>query len=156
MGVTVHRHAGRKRVIRAIRSLRLLIGPHNAVNFLAAFVLLINSAVPYWHAAQKAQAWALAFSEPAVKHQAALDGGVECPMHSIGGGEKKGSEAPPGKKPCPLCQALQLLSPGVTQPGFAYLPCAAPVKAAFLPHRVALQTGRQTQEQGRPRAPPLA
>jgi hypothetical protein len=155
MGVKWNRHTGRVRVIGAMPRLRPLFGPKNAVSLFAAFVLLINAAVPYWHAAQKAQAWAAAFSEPAVKHQAAMAAGVECPLHDALGGEKK-DDGGASKKPCPLCQALQLFSPGVAQPSFAFQPCAEPGIAAFVPHRIELGYGPAIPEQGRPRAPPLA
>jgi hypothetical protein len=155
MGVKWNRHTGRVRVISAMPRLRAFLGSKNAVSLVAAFVLLINAAVPYWHAAQRAQAWAAAFSEPALKHRAAMAAGVECPLHSALGGEKK-DDGGAGKKPCPLCQALQLFSPGVAQPSFAFLPCAAPALAAFLPPRIELGHSRAIPEQGRPRAPPLA
>ncbi len=83
--------------------------------------------------------------------------GVECPLHQAGTSEKKGTdEAPANKKPCPLCQALQLFSPGVAQPGLVFIPSAPPAFAALVPSQVELKAARVTAEQGRPRAPPLA
>jgi len=137
--------------------LRLRGTPRNAVILFAALVLLFNAAVPYWHAAQRAQAWALALADSDAKHKAALAGGEECPLHNAGtDGQKGGDEAPLSKKPCPLCQALQMFSPGLTQPGFLFVPSAPLAIAAFVPHRLELKSGRETAEQGRPRAPPLA
>jgi len=157
MGKKGRRHTGRRSACRAVGLLRLWGNPRNAIILFATVVLLFNAAVPYWHAAQRAQAWALALAEPAAKHHATLAGGVDCPLHNNGtGGQEGGDEAPLGKKPCPLCQALQLFSPGLAQPGFIVVPCAPPAVAAFVPHRLELKSGRETAEQGRPRAPPLA
>ncbi len=151
MGRNGHRLAGRRRASCAAGLLRPWASLRDAVSLFAALLILTNAAVPYWHAAQKAQAWASAFANPAMAD------GVECPLHNSGtGGQKGGGEAPLTKKPCPLCQALQLFSPGVTQPGFAFLPCGPLAVAAFIPHRVELKSSRETAEQGRPRAPPLA
>ncbi len=157
MGVNGHCQTARRGAKRAIALMRLRTGARNAVNLLSALVILINAAVPYWHAAQRMAVWAAASAEPQAKHHAAMAGGAECPMHQAGTSEQKGGdETPPTKKPCPLCQALQLFSPGVTQPSLAFLPCAPAAVAAFVPHRLELKSGRETAEQGRPRAPPLA
>lgn len=157
MGVGWNRHTGRNRVIRASGFLRPLLGAKHAISLFAAFIILLNAAVPYWHAAQRVQAWAAALSQPAAEHLPAMAGGVECPLHSAHAAHKQGSgEAPPRLKPCPLCQALQLFSPGVAQPSFAYLPCAQPSVAAFTAHRIELALSHEIPEQGRPRAPPLA
>lgn len=149
-------HAGRKRVLRVTPFARPLFRSKNAVSFFAAFVLLINAAVPYWHAGQKAQAWAAAAASEHA-HHAAMQAGAECPLHAAGSAEKKGGEeAPPAGKLCPLCQALQLFSPGVAQPSFVFLPCDGPDIAAFVPQGTELRRGFEIPEQGRPRAPPLA
>lgn len=157
MGKNGHRVTGRRRAFCAAGLLRPWPSLRNAVNLFAALLILANAAVPYWHAAQKAQAFASALADPAANHNAAMAEGVECPLHNSGtSGQKDGDQTPHNKKPCPLCQALQLFSPGLTQPGFAFLPCAPLAVAAYIPHRVELKSGRETAEQGRPRAPPLA
>ncbi len=157
MGKKGHRQIGRRRASCATGLLGLDASRRSAISLFAALLILTNAAVPYWHAAQKAQAWAAARTDPHAMHHAAMAAGIECPLHSVGTGGQKGSdEAPLSKKPCPLCQALQLFSPGTTQPGFVFLPCAPLAVAAFVPHRVELKAGHDILERGRPRAPPLA
>ncbi len=152
-----HGQGGRARAFCAADLLRLCAGQRKSLTFLAALVLLVNAAVPYWHAAQKLQVWTSAYAEPQAKHQAAMAAGVECPLHHAGTSEKKGTdEAPANKKPCPLCRALQLFSPGVALPGFALDACAPDAVAASVPHRTELKLARYTGEQARPRAPPIA
>jgi hypothetical protein len=148
---------GRRGASCAASCMRAWASPQIAVSLFSALLILANAAVPYWHAAQKAQAWASAIAAPPAMRHAAMAAGVDCPLHNAGTGRQKdGDKAPASKKPCPLCQALQFFSPGVTRPGFAFLPCAPLAVAAFVPHRVELKTGQDIAEQGRPRAPPLA
>lgn len=151
MGVRGHPQIGRRCAIRASGLLRLFPSGGETLGLFAAILILINAVVPYWHSAQKVQAWAAASAH------AAMDAAVECPLHVNGPeGQKDSGKAPIGEKPCPLCQALQLFSPGVAPPAFTFVPCASIEAAALVPSLAELKSGRLTREDGRPRAPPLA
>lgn len=157
MGKKGYRLTGRVRASRAIALLRLFACQREAVAFLAALILLVNAAVPYWHAAQMAEAGAAALAKQHAAHHAAMSAPAGCPLEHAGtAGQTGGDEAPLSKKPCPLCQALQLFSPGVAQPGFAFVPCAPHTVAALVPHQAELVVARYAGVQARPRAPPLA
>ncbi len=157
MGKKGYGQAGRARAIRAAALLRLWACRRETAGFFAALVLLLNAAVPYWHAGQKLQAFASAFAEPHARHHIASFAKLECHQKAGGTSEKRGGdEAPPNKQSCPLCQALQFFSPGVAQPGLAFVPSAPPAFAALVPSQVELKAARFIAEQGRPRAPPLA
>jgi hypothetical protein len=143
--------------LRAAELLRLLASQRKALSFFAALLLLLNAAVPYWHAAQKAQAWASAYANPDVRHNAPKAAELECHRQDGAASEQKdNNQAPANKQSCPLCKALQHLSLGVAQPDFAFIPCAPPTFAILLPSKVELKAARDIAEQGRPRAPPLA
>ena len=84
-----------------------------ALGFLATLLLLFNAAVPYWHAAQKVQAWASAYADPEARHEAQTYAELEC--HHLDGAapEQRGSDQPPSKtQTCPLCKALAALFAG--------------------------------------------
>lgn len=151
MGVRGHPQTGRRCAIRASGFLRLFPSGGETLGLFAAILILINAVVPYWHSAQKMQAWAAASAH------AATYGAVECSLHANGPeGQKDSGKAPNGEKPCPLCQALQLFSPGVAPLAFTFVPCASVEAAVPVPPLAELKSGRLTREDGRPRAPPLA
>jgi hypothetical protein len=144
-------------VSRASGILRLAPRQVKAVSLFAACLLFIGSLVPSWHAAQKAAAQASVLAGLQTVSQDAVIGVPYCHNADSGAPGQKGSDGTPLKsKSCPLCLALQLFSCGVTQPGLTILPNARLAAATFIPHRTELKAGRETAEQGRPRAPPRA
>jgi hypothetical protein len=156
MGAKGHRHSRRARALRAAGQLRLWFCRRQTLSFLAAAVLLLNAAVPYWHAGQRLQAWASAYAEPQGKHD--VSAVLEC--HYDGGsvpGQQDSNQLPLQKQACPLCKALLLFSPGAAPPVMAFVPCA-PLAAVALaaPAAVELVPAAYGGEQARPRAPPLA
>jgi len=157
MGIVGHRLAGAKRAHRAAGRLRLTGRQRNAVSLFAALVIILGALIPSWHAAQK---MAAQDSPPADRQSAHSAGHSTAPhCHGIDGGtseQKRGDGAPIKQKPCPLCLALQLFSPGVAQPDFIFLPCAQLAVAAFVPHYAKLKAGREPAGLARPRAPPAA
>jgi hypothetical protein len=42
-----------------------------ALGIIFAALLLLNAAAPYWHAAQKLQAWTSAYAGPEARHESA-------------------------------------------------------------------------------------
>jgi hypothetical protein len=152
-----HWQSGRAGALRAFKLLCLLASQRKALSFFAALVLLFNAAVPYWHAAQKAQAWASAYRVPQAKHESLPSAELECHHRDGAAPAQTGNDqAPPDKQSCPLCKALQHLSPSIAPPVFVFIPCAPPAFAALVPSKVELKAARNIAEQGRPRAPPLA
>ncbi len=153
MGANGHRLTGGKHARHAAALLRLGCSPGNGVILFAALVILVGAFIPSWHAGQKMAAEAAALAELQTGHSQEFD------CHhtpSTPSGQNKSDGAPAKQKPCPLCLALQLLSPGLTQPGVVLLPRASHAVAAFVPDRAELKLGRETAGEARPRAPPLA
>jgi hypothetical protein len=152
-----YRRGGRVSALRAAALLYILTRQRKALGFLAALLLLLNAAVPYWHAAQKIQAWTSAYADPEARHEAPLSLAFECHQENVAAPEQQdGKQAPASKLPCPLCQALQLFSPGTAPPAFAFLPSAPHAVAASLPRPAELRGTGHTAGQAQPRAPPLA
>ncbi len=145
-------------VLHVMGLLHFSIRQTKALGFLATLLLLFNAAVPYWHAAQKVQAWASAYADPEARHEAQTYAELEC--HHLDGAapEQRGSDQPPSKtQTCPLCKALLLFSPGAAPPAVAFLPRTAPaIAAAAIPPLAELMAAAHAGEQARPRAPPLA
>jgi len=128
-----------------------------ALSFLAAALLLLSAAVPYWHAAQKLQAWTSAYADPEARHQSPPSVALECHQTDSATPEQQdGDQAPANKQPCPLCQALQLFSPGTAPPAIAFIPCAPLSVAASLPRPAEPMVRSHHAGQAQPRAPPLA
>ena len=157
MGRNGHRHSGAGHLLRAVASLRHLARQRKTLSFLAAALLLLSAAVPYWHAAQKLQAWTSAYADPEARHQYPPSVALECHQTDSATPEQQdGDQAPANKQPCPLCQALQLFSPGTAPPAIAFIPCAPLSVAASLPRPAEPMVRSHHAGQAQPRAPPLA
>ena len=157
MGGNGYRESVTAGALRVIAPLHFRVRQRKALGFLAALLLLFNAAVPYWHAAQKIQAWASAYADPEFRHEAQPYAELEC--HRLDGAapDRRDSDRPPSKKQtCPLCKALLLFSPGAAPPALAFIPCAACAIAAVVPPQADLTAIAYAGEQARPRAPPLA
>jgi hypothetical protein len=152
-----HRQAKKARVLRAAELLFAWFYRRHTLSFLAATVLLLNAAVPYWHAGQRLQAWASAYAEPQAKHDAMPSAELECHHGSSSVPEQKDSNQPPlQKQACPLCKALLLFSPGAAAPAMAFAPCAPPAAVALAAPPAEPTAAARAEGQARPRAPPLA
>ena len=157
MGVNVHKLAGGRRARRATVWLCLPGRLGNGVQLFAAFVVLLGALIPSWHASQKMAAFASYIAELRTSHPTRLTVEIDCHKMDVStSGQKKSGDAPLKQRPCPLCIALQLFSPGVIQPVQLTLAPAPLAVAAFIPRHAEPKTGREFAEQGRPRAPPLA
>jgi hypothetical protein len=157
MGRNGYRHCGGVHALRAVASLRHLPRQRKALSFLAAALLLLSAAVPYWHAAQKVQAWTSAYADPEVRHDVRPSVALECHQEDSAKPEQQdGNRTPANKQTCPLCQALQLFSPGATAPAIAFIPCAPHSVAASLPRPAEPMVRSHHAGQAQPRAPPLA
>jgi hypothetical protein len=155
MARKMHRQATKARARGAGGLLLRWARRRKILSFLAVAVLLVNTAVPYWHAGQRLRAWATAYSELQAKHGASAD--LEC-HHAAGAaaGQQDSSRLPIQKQTCPLCKALQLFSPGAAPPVLAFFP-NAPIDAIALAAPEALPfTAGYEGEHARPRAPPAA
>ena len=142
--------------MRAVASLCGLTRKRKSLSLLAAVLLLLNAAVPYWHAAQKLQAETSAYADPEARQDSPAFGGAECHQDSAAQEQHGSRQAPASKRGCPLCQALQLFSPGAAPPVSAFIPCAPHAVAAALPRPAELKAPGHTAGQSQPRAPPLA
>ena len=144
-------------VLRAVALLCLLTRHRKALSFICAALLLLNAAVPYWHAGQKLQAWTSAYADPEARHESLPSVALECHQPDGAAPEQQDSnQAPASKRPCPLCQALQLFSPGAAPPVITFIPCAPHAVAALLPRPAELKAPGHNAGQAQPRAPPLA
>lgn len=151
-----YRQGGGVGVLRAVTLLRLLVCHRKALSFIVAALLLLTAAVPYWHAAQKVQAWTSAYADPEARHEVLPSVALECHQDSAAPERQDGNQAPASKQPCPLCLALQLFSPGTAPPVIAFIPSAPPAVAALLPRPAEFKAAGYTGGQAQPRAPPLA
>jgi hypothetical protein len=157
MGGNGYRHSEVVHTPRAVASLRHLARQRKTLSFLAAALLLLSAAVPYWHAAQKLEAWTSAYADPEARHESLPSVELEC--HQTDGAapeQQDGNRTPTDKRPCPLCQALQLFSPGTAAPAIAFIPCAPHSVAALLPRPAEPIARSHHAGQAQPRAPPLA
>jgi hypothetical protein len=157
MSKTGYGQGGGVGVLRAVTLLRRLLRHRKALSFIFAALLLLNAAVPYWHAGQKLQAWTSAYAAPEARHESLPSAALEC--HQPDGAapqQQDGNRAPTDKRPCPLCQALQLFSPGTAPPAITFIPCAPHAVAALLPRPPEQKTPAYKAEQAQPRAPPSA
>ncbi len=144
-------------VLRAVTLLRLLFCHRKALSFIFAALLLLNAAVPYWHAGQKLQAWTSAYADPEARHESLPSVALECHQPNGAAPEQQdGNRAPADKRPCPLCQALQLFSPGAAPPVITFIPCAPHAIAALLPRPAEQKAPGYKAGQAQPRAPPSA
>jgi hypothetical protein len=156
MGGNGYRQSKGARTLRAAISLRLLVRHQKALSFILAALLLLIAAVPYWHAAQKVQAWTSAYADPEARHEAVPSAALECHQDSAAPERKDGNQAPASKQPCPLCLALQLFSAGTAPPVIAFIPSAPHAVAALFPRPAEYKAAGYTGGQAQPRAPPLA
>ena len=54
------------------------VPPPESSQFPRRALLLLNAAVPYWHAAQKLQAWTSAYADPEARHESLPSVALEC------------------------------------------------------------------------------
>jgi hypothetical protein len=140
-------------VSRAVTLLR----HRKTLGFIFAALLLLNAAVPYWHAGQELQTWTSAYADPEARHESLPSVALECHQpDSAAPQQQDNNRAPADKRPCPLCQALQLFSPGTAPPAITFIPCAPNAIAALHPRPLEQKAPGFKAEQAQPRGPPSA
>jgi hypothetical protein len=155
MARKMHWRTGKACASRMTGLLCIRAGRRQTLGFLALLLLLLNAAVPYWHASQSLLSWGFAYAQPQAKHDASAQ--LECHHNSSGGpAQTDSAKGPLQKQGCPLCKALLLFSPGTASPGLAFVPCAPQAVIALVARPAERMTPSETRGKPRPRAPPFA
>jgi hypothetical protein len=133
MARKVQSRASKTCVTRMAGSLFAWAGRRHSLSLLAALVLLLSAAVPFWHAGQRLQSWGAAFAEPQSRHDASAH--FDCHhQSSSGSAQTDGANGPLQKRSCPLCKALLLFPACVTAPEVAFVPYVPQAGIALAAH----------------------